>query len=514
MKKTIITLISGLVIATGLFAQKTEGEFIALREEYTLGADGSVVYKQHKELKINTLFALNNLYGETFIVYNPEFQTLIVDACHTVQADGTVIPLPPNALNEVLPSAAADAPAYNHLKEMVVTHTGIEPGAVIFLDYTITTKPGFPGAGDIFRKFDEVSPVKNYSLTVNVPAGEKLIVSQNIGSKVSVSPDGTVYKLTASGIPGRVNEMFTPADDVPYVYASLLAGQGAGSLFTLIPNENLSNLASEICKGKTDEKEKMDAIFAWMTENLGISALPLRYAGKIRPSSEVISSAYGTFEERAALMLNLAKAAGIDAELVAQFAPTYPVNLQTLSGAMWLKACGKLYSTAGGFSRDADSINGRYQTLTSNNKLEEFQPKPETVSIDEEIVLDGKNATQAGDYLVCTIPAARKGFDSWGIRNLNSFRTYPFEIPSQLDEKVTYRITAKEGTIVTEPFEKTLSGPAGTVKVKLTVDGNTAVYTREAKFTKEIIPVKEYASFRAQANLLKDDAYRRIVVKK
>ena len=52
------------------------------------------------------------------------------------------------------------------------------------------------------------------------------------------------------------------------------------------------------------------------------------------------------------------------------------------------------------------------------------------------------------------------------------------------------------------------------VKVRLTVDGNKAVYTREAKFTKGMIPVKEYASFRAQVNLLKDDAYRRIVVKK
>ena len=130
MRKTIFTLLSGIMIATGLFAQKTEGEFIALREKYSFGADGSVVYKQHKELKVNTFYSIHNLYGETFIIYNPEFQTLTVDACHTTQVDGTVIPLPPNALNEVLPSAAADAPAYNHLKEMVVTHTGLEPGAV------------------------------------------------------------------------------------------------------------------------------------------------------------------------------------------------------------------------------------------------------------------------------------------------------------------------------------------------------------------------------------------------
>lgn len=142
------------------------------------------------------------------------------------------------------------------------------------------------------------------------------------------------------------------------------------------------------------------------------------------------------------------------------------------------------------------------------------RPASETVVVEEDVNLDPKKATSAGEYLVFSLPAARKGFDSWRIRSLNSFRTYPFELPSVLDEKVTYRITTPEGTIVSEPFEKTISGPAGTVKVKLTVDGRTAVYTREAKFTKDIIPVKEYSSFRSQVNLLKDDAFRTIVVKK
>ena len=75
MRKTIFTLLSGIMIATGLFAQKSEGEFLVLREKYSFGPDGSVVYKQHKELKVNTFYSIHNLYGETFIVYNPEFQT-------------------------------------------------------------------------------------------------------------------------------------------------------------------------------------------------------------------------------------------------------------------------------------------------------------------------------------------------------------------------------------------------------------------------------------------------------
>ena len=180
---------------------------------------------------------------------------------------------------------------------------------------------------------------------------------------------------------------------------------------------------------------------------------------------------------------------------------------------MWIKACGRFYSPAGPFSRDESELVGRLQVLSPDGPV----PVPAanaTVDINEEITLDPQKANDAGNYLIFSIPNAMKGFDTWGIRSLNSSRHYPFELPSTLDEKVTYRITATEGTIVSEPFVKTLSGPAGTVKVSLTVDGNKAVYTREAKFNKTIIPVKEYSSFRTLVNLLKDDAYRTVVVKK
>ena len=511
MRKTIFTLLSGIMIATGLFAQKSDGEFLVLREKYTIGSDGSVVYKQHKELKVNTFYSIHNLYGETFIVYNPQFQTLTIDGCHTVQADETVIPLPPNALNEVLPSSAADAPAYNHMKEMVITHTGLEPGAIISLDYTITTKPGFPGSGDIFRRFNDVSPVKDYTLTVEVPAGKELTVKENMGAKISRA--GNVYTIKASGIPGRIAEPFTPADDAPYIYASTAPGEGAASIFKCLPKEDMSALAAKICEGKTSDKEKMDAISMWMTQNLALCSLPFIQAGQVRKPSEVVETAYGTFEEKAALMLSLASAVGIDAIPGVMFDYGCPPCLQTLSTSMWIKACGRFYSPAGPFSRDESELVGRLQVLSPDGPV----PVPAanaTVDINEEITLDPQKANNAGNYLIFSIPNAMKGFDTWGIRSLNSSRNYPFELPSTLDEKVTYRITAPEGTIVSEPFVKTLSGPAGTVKVSLAVDGNKAVYTREAKFNKTIIPVKEYSSFRALVNLLKDDAYRTVVVKK
>ena len=130
----------GLILFTETVSATTEAHFRKIRKEFTLSPDNKLTVNYYKELEINSLMALNNLYGETFIVYNPDFQKLKINSAFTRLANGDTLHIPQNALNEVLPSFAANAPAYNHLKEMVVTHTGLEPGACIHLNYTLLSE--------------------------------------------------------------------------------------------------------------------------------------------------------------------------------------------------------------------------------------------------------------------------------------------------------------------------------------------------------------------------------------
>ena len=128
MKKIIISAFA-IFAVTAAVAQNSDATLNSVTETYTLNSDGSIDYDYFKSLTYNTQFAFNSLFGETFIVYNPEFQTLKINECYTIQSDGTRIDAPANAFNEVLPSAAANSSAYNGLREMVVTHTGLETGA-------------------------------------------------------------------------------------------------------------------------------------------------------------------------------------------------------------------------------------------------------------------------------------------------------------------------------------------------------------------------------------------------
>ena len=102
-----------------------EAEYKKLSKSYTLHADNSQEFRYAMELTLLTHTAMNSTYGETFIVYDPKIQELKINEAYTRQKDGKIVRLPDNALVEVLPSAAVDAPAFNHLKEMVIVHTGL-----------------------------------------------------------------------------------------------------------------------------------------------------------------------------------------------------------------------------------------------------------------------------------------------------------------------------------------------------------------------------------------------------
>jgi hypothetical protein len=154
-------------------AQNTapDGEYISITKTYTLNPSGDWTCRYHHRLKFLTYYAINSLYGETFIVYNPAFQKLKINKAVTTMADGTIVPSPKNAFNEVLPRYAANFLTANILREMVVTHTGLERGAIVELDYEIQTAAGFFPAMMGNELLQTSSPVDDLKIVVKIPEG-------------------------------------------------------------------------------------------------------------------------------------------------------------------------------------------------------------------------------------------------------------------------------------------------------------------------------------------------------
>ena len=208
----------------------SEAEFGKLSKAYTLHADGSQEMRVQKELTLFTHAAMNRVYGESFIIYNPEFQTLKIHDSYTRQKDGTIVKTPENAFVEVLPSVAADAPAYNGLKEMVVVHTGLELGATIYLDYSVVTRPGYLPELDVCEQVEELSPIREYVFSLSVPESKPLHYEWLNGKAAPVvkTADGMkTVTWTLKNVQPRPYslEVSLPAGNVQAVVASTYASK-------------------------------------------------------------------------------------------------------------------------------------------------------------------------------------------------------------------------------------------------------------------------------------------------
>lgn len=333
-----VGILGMLLLAVLPVKAESEAEFRKLSKTYTLRADGSQELRVQKELTLFTHAAMNGLYGETFIVYDPEFQELTIHESYTRQKDGTVIKTPSNALVEVLPSSAANAPAYNHLKEMVVVHTGLELGATIYLDYSIVSKAGYLPELDVCCPVKELSPVKEFIFRLNVPAGKsvryellnasaKPVIAQGNGMKSfiwtlkDVAPRPYAYP-SGRGNLGLVQAIASGM--MPVFVASTWPGYTEAvkylqKQFAVGNTSVVEGKVAELTQGLEGNPQAMrNAIANYMAGlyQLGHCNVSLQDAGyRLRPASEVITSAYGTQAELVNLDVTLQRAAGLEAEV-------------------------------------------------------------------------------------------------------------------------------------------------------------------------------------------------------
>ena len=333
-----IGILGMLLLAVLPVKAESEAEFRKLSKTYTLRADGSQELRVQKELTLFTHAAMNGLYGETFIVYDPEFQELTIHESYTRQKDGTVIKTPSNALVEVLPSSAANAPAYNHLKEMVVVHTGLELGATIYLDYSIVSKAGYLPELDVCCPVKELSPVNEFIFRLNVPVGKsvryellnasaKPVIAQGNGMKSfiwtlkDVAPRPYAYP-SGRGNLGLVQAVASGM--MPVFVASTWPGYTEAvkylqKQFAVGNTSVVEGKVAELTQGLEGNPQAIrNAIANYMAGlyQLGHCNVSLQDAGyRLRPASEVITSAYGTQAELVNLDVTLQRAAGLEAEV-------------------------------------------------------------------------------------------------------------------------------------------------------------------------------------------------------
>ncbi len=334
--------IISIIIAAMLFACNNSGNvekidfakeypdadavYITMTKEYVLNNDGSIDYTYSHRQKILTHFAFNRRYGESFIIYNPEKQTLKINKSETEMANGTIVPSPNNAFNEVLPHEAIDAPAYNHLREMVVTHTGLETGATINFSYTLHSNKDYFPAFTAYEILNMNSPIKKLNVIIKVPEKTKLnFASLNCDIQLleSVENGQKIYSFTLNDIPAKTRETHIANKSKPSFIFSTKSFADIHKTFTsqdafkFNTSESINKYITANPIKKLDIKNALN-IEKYIADNINTYHLSLHNtACKLRTPAEVWKSNGGTEIEKTILLTAILKKYGYDASPVA-----------------------------------------------------------------------------------------------------------------------------------------------------------------------------------------------------
>ena len=140
MKRIILTSII-LLATVAAFAQnkQPDAEYNLIRRSYKVNSDSTMEIRFRKEIVLlrNRAITAYADKGETFITYNPAFESLTINECYTVRPDGSKVTTPQNAFILQLPSECTDCGRLNELREMAIVHTALEYNCTIVLDYTL-----------------------------------------------------------------------------------------------------------------------------------------------------------------------------------------------------------------------------------------------------------------------------------------------------------------------------------------------------------------------------------------
>ena len=348
MKRLFLLFIILIYVSTALHTVPvSDARFLDIEVSYRLQNDGSWDMECRQLVRLDTYYAVNRALGETFIVYNPDFQKLEVLKSETTMADGRKVASPANAFNEVLPRAAHGFADFSHLREMVVTHTGLERGAIVELKYRIHTKPGFlpvfSGREPLIRDF----PVDRYRLTITVPVGGSLryrVFGSPAQAKVSDAGAEKIYTFELASLPPAAHEALAPAWSEPAVVFSMAADWPQALALADDAAPLPAALTERIGKIKAQYPARPDLLAALQNlvaveiQNCGLGNDATGW--QPRSLDRVFASNYATRLEKALLLRALLKETGFATELLgvaagASFAADVATPLQL--NEFWLK---------------------------------------------------------------------------------------------------------------------------------------------------------------------------------
>ena len=511
---------------------KPDAVYHLIRKEFKINEDGSTDMRFRKEMQLFSYDAFFHTYGETFIPYNTDFQTLTINEAYTVRKDGSKVETPANAFNPSLPAGCTDCERFNTIREMVVTHTALGYDATIVLDYTIHTEANFMGIWMERVDLCEPAPVERYEVSVTLPAEYSIQYMVNCyGRQVQPTKDTQSVSYTLSWVfqdlPQRPADAYLPYDYLPYMMMTTVADPTAFMSELMFQNafvsgaKNFSSEAAAITKDCKSDMDKMLALRNYVADMIHTNDVPLKQMNYIIASpSTVWQTNCGSRVDKDILLATLLQASGLQAEfgllygnLMRDAESAVKVTIQDetyfISSAVKspkslsvLKAGDTFLSMQGQIIPFPKLTNSVDVAADFDIMMKDGAPKAEVRVRRSDIQSSAKSSMRpvshtpsvsfknlGSGYYEMTLPEDY-GCDLQPSR-IAPDRTLPVElVPTE--EHYTYTITLPVGArCLTKPYKIEQSSEFGSVMVELACDGRTLTVNRSLTLKEPFVKDKK-----------------------
>ena len=482
--KKIFVVIALIALSAPLESLRSQDAvYKLLRQEWTLRADGTSDYHYRHEVHIlrNRALVAYADKGETFVVYNPDLEELVVNEVYTIQADGKRVDMPQNAFVYQLPSECADCGRFNHMRELAMIHTGMEIGCTIVVDYTIHRQYNL-----LYESLPLMRdcPVEKYEVVVNYDYssmelrykidGSQYLDFSNVTREetASTGDKSSVLRYTFVNVPQAPAEPYMPADIVPTL-----------KLFNNIPewvpafDQQPFDGAMEVM-GQVMNKKGMENVVAardYIVDNIHLNDIHPSHLGyRHATAAEVWQSVCGTATDKAVLLAAILNAEGYRASVAGDDNDQVAVMIDTLEYRLSVrsKTPMELYGKA---KDEVKTMNMKATFEATLDTLEDgFFRFPMPV-----ITFDGE-----------ADPFVRAA-------NLPLTRTTPLQASAcDIHTDITYMLPKGVKMVGGKISRKLSLDGIGSVEISVKQSGSKLRIVRSLKVEKSLIPVSDYEGYR------------------
>ena len=284
--------------------------------------DGSWKATVHMELKLLQAQAIARL-GQPVLRYSELNEQLDVTNAYTLKADGTKIPVAPDAIITQQSPGVGSNQFLSDEKQKVILFPNLEVGDTVVYDTVATIKPRLAGNFMFDTFMPTVLTMDKAEVTVSIPkAMAPQLDSVHLDIDKKTDGDRVVYSLHYSNTnPVAQANLQSEFDLSPRFsistfkdYDVLAAAYGAliDSTFKVTPE--IQAKADEITAGVSDHRLEAQKLYDWIGAHVRYIALEFGQGGIVpHDAAHTLGVGYGDCKDQAVLFIALLKAKGIDA---------------------------------------------------------------------------------------------------------------------------------------------------------------------------------------------------------